>query len=94
MNFNFIEQIKEAANKDPKYLFLWQQTEEENISSKHSEYGINEDNILIFRIILHVPNPMVVRHLILDEFNKRPYATHPRYEKIFIVVKSIFVGLL
>ena len=49
---------------------------------------------MTFRIRLHAPNQMVVRQLILDEFNKKPYATHPRYQKLFIVVKNIFLGLL
>ena len=43
-----LEQLKEEAQKDPEYKFLWQQMEDDKKQGKASEYGNNEDQVLTF----------------------------------------------
>jgi len=53
---NILEIIKEVANKDPKYTFLWQQTKEALLKEEKSEFRINYDNLLTFRNRIYIPN--------------------------------------
>ena len=43
LEIQFLEQLKEEAQKDPEYKFLWQQMEENKKQGKIPEYGKNED---------------------------------------------------
>ena len=44
VELNFADQLKEAAQKDPEYSYLWQQVKSAQGSAKQREYSINSEN--------------------------------------------------
>jgi hypothetical protein len=54
---------------------------------KYEGYNLGDDNLLLYHNSLYVPNLVEMRHLIMDEFHRRPYVDHPGYQKIVIIVR-------
>jgi hypothetical protein len=46
--------------------------------------------MLLYNNRLHVPNSVDLRHLIMDEFHKRPYVGHPGYHKMVTIVIQVY----
>ena len=55
---------------------------------KIEKYKLGEDEILIYRGRIYVPNSNELKNLILGEMYNVPYARHPGYQKTSAVVKS------
>jgi len=49
--------------------------------------------MLTFRNIIYVPNQNYVKQLLLDEFHKKPYVTHPAYQKLFFAIRKTYFWL-
>ena len=71
-----MEQVREEAQKDLEYQFLWQQMEETKKHGSTSEYGVNEDHMLTFRGKVYVPNRIDLKELTMDEYHRNKYAGH------------------
>ena len=69
----FLDQVKEEAQKDLEYQFLWQQMEEKRKQGSTSEYGVNQEQMLTFRGKLYVPNCVDLKELIMDEYHQSNY---------------------
>ena len=69
MEFKFQEQVKEVAEKDPEYQFLWQQAYDAENQKQQSDYKINSENLLTFIENIYIPNQMSLKELILDEYH-------------------------
>ena len=44
--------------------------------------------MLTFRNQIYVPNQNSVKQLILDEFHRKPYATHLGYQKLLSTIRK------
>ena len=49
----FLDQIREEADKDPEYKYLWQQVHD---SKEQGEYEINQEGLLVFKKKIVIPN--------------------------------------
>jgi hypothetical protein len=58
------------------------------LQQKIEEYKLDNDEILMYRGIIYVPNSQELKNLILGEMHNVPYAVHPGYQKIIATVKS------
>jgi hypothetical protein len=58
------------------------------LQQKIEEYKLDEDEILIYRGIIYVPNSQELKKLILREMHNVPYVGHPGYQKTIAAVKS------
>jgi len=47
----------------------------------------------MFRNIKYVPNAKHLRKLIMDEFHKRPYVSHPGYQNMMTIIKRTYFWL-
>jgi hypothetical protein len=58
------------------------------LQQKIEEYKLDNDQIIIYRGIIYVPNSQELKNMILKEMHNVPYAGHPGYQKTIEVVKS------
>jgi hypothetical protein len=49
---------------------------------KYEGYKLGDDNLLMYNNKLYVPSITKLRHLIMDNFHRRPYVGHPGYQKM------------
>ena len=85
-----MEQLKEEAQKDLEYKFLWQQMEDDKKQGKTSEYGKNEDQVLTFCGRIYVPSHEGLKELILNEFHRSNYTGHPGYQKMLTTIRKVY----
>jgi hypothetical protein len=45
--------------------------------------------LLLYNNRLYVPNSTELKHLIMDEFHRRPYVGHPGYQKMVTTVRKV-----
>ena len=64
--------------------------EEDQKQGRPSEYGSNEEQMLMFRGRTYVPNRESLKGLILDEYHRSNYAGHPGYQKMLSAIRNIF----
>jgi hypothetical protein len=63
------------------------------LQQKTKDYKIENEEILMYRGIIYVPNSQELKNMILRELHNVPYARHPGYHKTIIVVKSQYYWL-
>ena len=61
---------------------------EEPTESLIKGYSLNENEFLLFKDKLYVPNVPKVNLLILDEIHKTPYSRHPGYQKTITMLRK------
>ena len=81
--------MKEEAQKDPKYQFLWQQMEEGRKQGNTSGYGVSKEQMITFRGNIYIPNRVDLKELIMNEYHRTNYAGHLRYQKMLTVIRKI-----
>ena len=75
------EQHKEGIKQDESYQKLQITVKEGPTESLIKGYSLNENEFLLFKDKLYVPNVPKVKLLVLDEVHKTPYSGHPGYQK-------------
>jgi hypothetical protein len=58
------------------------------LQQKIEEYKLNNDEILMYKGRVYVPNSNELINLILREMHNVPYVGHPGYQKIVAAVRS------
>jgi hypothetical protein len=82
------DKILEAAKLDFHYKELVAKLQQSNLQHKIEEYKLENDEILMYRGIIYIPNFQELKNLILREMHNVPYAGHPGYQKTIATVKS------
>jgi hypothetical protein len=80
--------IIEATKSDLKYKELVEKLQGGNLQQKIEEYKLDNDENLICRGKIYVPNSHELENLILREIHNIPYVGHPRYQKAIAAVRS------
>jgi hypothetical protein len=57
------------------------------LQQKIEDYKLDNDEILMYKGRIYVPNSQELKNLILREVHNVPYVGHPRYQKTITVVK-------
>jgi hypothetical protein len=71
--------ILEAVKLDFQYKELEEKLQQGNLQQKNEEYKLDNDEILMYRGILYVPNSQELKNPILREMHNVPYARHSGY---------------
>jgi len=58
------------------------------VQHKYKEYKMEEDGILMHKTQVYAPNSYELRKVVLKEMHNVPYARHPGYQKIIVIVRS------
>jgi hypothetical protein len=80
--------IIEAAKLDLQYKELVEKLQQGNLQQKIDEYKLYNDEIIIYRGIIYVPNSQELKNLILRELINVPYVGHPGYQETIAAIKS------
>jgi hypothetical protein len=51
---------------------------------------LTTDELLLYNNRLYVPDSTELKHLIMDEFHRRPYVGHPGYQKMITIVRKLY----
>jgi hypothetical protein len=73
----YFNQVKEGLHQQP-------------MEKKYKGYQIGDDNCLLYNNRLYVPKSLELRHLIMDEFHRRPYVGHPSYQKMVKKTRQLY----
>jgi hypothetical protein len=82
------DKIIEAAKSDLQYKELMAKLQQGNLQKKIEEYKLDNDEILMYRGRIYVPNSQELKNMILGEMHNVPYAGHPGYQKTIAAIKS------
>jgi hypothetical protein len=82
------DRIIEASKSDLQYKELVAKLQQGILQQKIDEYKLDNDEILMYRGRIYVPNSQELKNLILREMHNVPYAGHPGYQKTIAAVKS------
>jgi hypothetical protein len=63
------------------------------LQQKIEEYKLDNDEIMMYKGRIYVPNSQELKNLILREMHNVPYAGHPGYQKTIAAVKSQYYWL-
>jgi hypothetical protein len=85
--------ILEAENLDLHYKELVAKLQQGNLQQKIEEYKLDNDEILMYRGIIYVPNSQELKNMILREIYNVPYVGHPGYEKTIAAFKGQYYWL-
>jgi hypothetical protein len=80
--------IVEAAKSDLQYKELVAKLQQGNLQQKIEEYKLINDEILMYRGRIYVPNSQELKNIILGEMHNVPYVGHPSYQKTIAAIKS------
>jgi hypothetical protein len=82
------DRIIEAAKSDLQHKELVAKLQQGNLQHKIEEYKLDNDEILMYRGRIYVPNSQELKNMILREMHNVPYVGHPGYQKTIADVKS------
>jgi hypothetical protein len=82
------DRIIEATKSDLKYKELVEKLQQGILQQKIEEYKVDNDEILMYRGKIYVPNSQELKNLILREMHNVPYVGHPGYQKTIAAIKS------
>lgn len=68
VEFIFQEKIKETAQTDPEYQFIWLQVQQVDNQEIKSYYMMNDEHLLTFLGKIYIMNQVALREIILDEY--------------------------
>jgi hypothetical protein len=81
------DRILEAAKSNLQYKELVAKLQQDILQQKIEDYKLENDEILMYRDRIYVPNSQELKNLILREIHNVPYVGHPGYQKTIAVVK-------
>jgi hypothetical protein len=81
------DKITESTKLDLHYKELMEKLQQGNFQQKIEEYKLDNDEIM-YRGRIFVPNSQDLKNIILREVHKVPYAGHPSYQKTIAAIKS------
>jgi hypothetical protein len=82
------DRFTKVAKSDLQYKEFVAKLQQGNLQQKIEEYKLVNDEILMYRGIIYVPNSQELKNMILRELHNVLYVRHPGYQKTIAVVKS------
>jgi hypothetical protein len=80
--------ILEATKSYLQYKELVEKLQQSILQQKIEEYKLDNDEILMYRGIIYVPNSKELKNMILREMHNVPYDGHPGYQKTISAINS------
>jgi hypothetical protein len=87
------EKIVTTTNSDQIYLKIKETLKHGNFLQKFSYYELKEDEILMYKGKVYVPNSGEMKNAMLKEMHNVPYAGHLGYQKTIAGVRSQYFWL-
>jgi hypothetical protein len=84
---NLKDKIVEAAKSDQHYMETKEKLQQCNLQQKIEDYELGENETLMCRGRVYVPNSQELENPVLREMHNVPYAGHPVYQKVIATIK-------
>jgi hypothetical protein len=81
------DRIIEVAKSDLQYKELMEKLQRANFQQQIEDYKLENNEILIYKGIIYLPNSHELKNLILREMHNIPYVGHPGYQKTIASIK-------
>jgi hypothetical protein len=82
------DKILKAAKSDFQYMELMEKLQQGILQQKIEDHKLGNDEILMYKSRIYVPNSQELKNMILREMHNVPYGGHLGYHKSIAVVKS------
>lgn len=80
--------IKSSLENDIFYKQMKENFQTGVSKQKVKDYNLNEEELLLFKGKLYIPNSIDLKLLILDKFHKKPYLGHLGYQTMISSIKK------
>jgi hypothetical protein len=84
------ERVKSAQETYALFKTVKSYLEQEPIGMNYEGYQLLNDDLLTYKGRLYITNCDDSKRVIMDELNKRPYTSHPRYKKMITTNRKLF----
>jgi hypothetical protein len=82
------ERVKNAQETDAFFKTMTSYLRQEPTGIKYKGYQMLEEGLLTYRNKLYIPNCDDLKRFIMDELHKRPYTSHPGYQKMITTTRK------
>ena len=62
-------------------------------NSDKTNLSLDRNGLLWFKNKIYIPNSVELKLMVLDKVHKKPYSSHPRYQKMVTTLRKIFYWL-
>jgi hypothetical protein len=82
--------MKTTGNNDEKYTQIVVELQDTTGTLGKSVLSIDKNGLLRFKNIIYIPNSEELKLTVLDEVHKKPYSSHPGYQKTITTLRKLF----
>jgi hypothetical protein len=87
---NVRERVKNAQETNTFFQTVTSYLEQEPTGIKYEGYQMIDGGLLTYRNRLYIPDCDDLKRFIMDELHKRPYTSHPGYQKMITATRKQF----
>jgi hypothetical protein len=87
---NVKERVSNAQEKDTFFQTVTSYLEQEPTRIKYEGYQMIDGGLLTYRNRLYIPDCDDLKRFIMDKLHKRPYTSHPGYQKMITATRKQF----
>jgi hypothetical protein len=84
------ERVRNAQETNTFFQTVTSYLEKEPTGIKYEDYQMIEGGLLTYKNRLYIPDCDDLKRFIMDELHKRPYTSHPRYQKMITATRKHF----
>ena len=85
------QHIVDHTAEDEMYVLIKDKLQQQSLQKRYEGYKLEEDELLNYKNIIHIPNVADPRRILMDEIHQAPYFGHLGYQKtIATAISSIF----
>jgi hypothetical protein len=86
------DEMLETAKLDQHYVEIKAKLQQGNLQQKIEDFELKEDEILMYRGRVYVPDSQELKNILLKEMHNVHYARHPGYQKTIELLGNNIVG--
>ena len=84
------DRVRTTTIDDEKYQEMKIKIQNNNIGREDLDFSLKKEGVLIFKNRLYRTNSVKLKLLILNEFHKRPFLSHPSYFKMIMTLRKYY----
>jgi hypothetical protein len=84
------QRIRTTGINDENYTKVMEELQNSTTNSEKPDLSIEKKELLRFKNRLYIPDSTELKLTVLDEVHKKPYSSHPGYQKIVTTLRKLF----
>ena len=88
------EKVRMAGISEGNYTKMMEELQNSTADSDKPDLIIDKKGLLRFKNRLYLPDSTELKLTVLDEVHKKPYSSHPGYQKTITTLRFFFTGLI